>query len=124
MIWLTPLERRLLKCAAAGEQLDCAPNGGVTVDEIDEIEDWERRKIRAQIIVALCAGEKAKWFVHPRWGLRLRGAYIVGLVNLSGAQMIQCPLDFHTCRFELPVSLYQAIIADIAFTSCDLPGLL
>jgi len=53
----------------------------------------------------------------------MRGAYVVGRVDLSLAQLSQCPLVFHTCRFEQPVSLYQATTADVAFTSCILPGL-
>ncbi len=120
---LRRLERRLVRCAAKGEELDCAPKGDVTEGELDEIKDWEKRKIRAEVIVALCTGEEPGWSVHSRQGLRLRGAYVVGLVDLSRAQLSQCPLAFHTCRFELPVSLYQATTADVAFTSCGLPGL-
>src|SRR5215203_2062775 len=36
---LTPLESRLVECAAAGEELDCAPTGA-TAAELDEIDDW------------------------------------------------------------------------------------
>jgi len=116
---LTPLESRLVECAAAGEELDCAPTG-VTTAEFDQIDDWEERKIRAWVLVALCTGEVPDWSVHPRRGLQLRGAYIAGRVDLSRAQMTQCPLDFHTCRFEEDVVLYQATSSDLSFTSCAL----
>lgn len=119
---LTPLESRLVKCAAAGDELDCAPTGATTA-EFDQIDDWEERKIRAWVLVALCTGEVPDWSVHPRRGLRLRGAYIAGQVDLSRAQMTQCPLDFHTCCFEEDVVLYQATTTDLSFTSCALPGL-
>ena len=63
------------------------------------------------------------WYVHPRRGLQLRGAYIIGQVDLSRAQIIQCPLAFDTCRFEESVVLYQATTSDLVFTSCALPSL-
>jgi uncharacterized protein YjbI with pentapeptide repeats len=119
---LTPLETRLVECAAAGDELDCAPTGATTA-EFDQIDDWEERKIRAEVLIALCTGEVSDWSVHPRRGLRLRGAYIAGHVDLSRAQLTQCPLAFHTCRFEEAVELYQATTSDISFTSCDLPSL-
>ena len=37
--------------------------------------------------------------------------------------MTQCPLAFHTCRFEEEVDLYQAATTDLGFTSCALPSL-
>ena len=119
---LTPLERRLVECAAAGEVLHCTPTGATT-PEFDQIDDWEERKIRAEVLVALCTGEVSDWSVHPRRGLRLRGAYIAGQVDLSRAQLTQCPLAFHTCRFEENVVLYQATTTDLSFTSCTLPSL-
>jgi hypothetical protein len=119
---LTPLENRLVECAAVGDELDCAPTGATTA-EFDQIDDWEQRKIRAEVLVALCAGEVSDWPVHPRRGLRLRGAYITGHVDLSRAQMGQCPLAFHTCLFDEDVILYQASTTDLSFTSCALPSL-
>jgi hypothetical protein len=119
---LTPLEIRLVKCAAAGEELDCAPTGGTTA-EFNQIDDWEERKIRAEVLVALCTGEVSDWSVHPRRGLRLRGAYIPGQVDLTRAQMNECPLAFHTCRFEEELVLYQATTSELSFTSCVLPSL-
>jgi uncharacterized protein YjbI with pentapeptide repeats len=119
---LTPLETRLVECAAAGDELDCAPTGATTA-EFDQIDDWEERKIRAEVLIALCTGEVPDWSVHPRRGLRLRGAYIAGQVDLSRAQLTQCPLAFHTCRFEEDVVLYEATTSDISFTSCILPSL-
>jgi len=116
---LTPLESRLVECAAAGDELDCAPTGA-TIAEVVQIDDWEERKIRAEVLVAVCTGEVSDWSVHPRRGLRLRGAYIAGQVDLSRAQLTQCPLAFHTCRFEEGVVLYQATTSDIRFTSCAL----
>src|SRR5215211_1455780 len=119
---LTPLESRLVECAAAGDELDCAPTGA-TIAEFDQIDDWEERKIRAEVLVALCTGELSDRSVHPRRGLRLRGAYIAGQVDLSRAQMSQCPLAFHTCLFEEDVVLYQATTTELRFTSCALPSL-
>jgi uncharacterized protein YjbI with pentapeptide repeats len=119
---LTPLETRLVECAAAGDELDCAPTGATTA-EVDQINDWEERKIRAEVLIALCTGEVSDWSVHPRRGLQLRGAYIPGQVDLSRAQMNECPLTFHTCRFEEELVLYQATTSELSFTSCVLPSL-
>jgi hypothetical protein len=123
---LTPLESRLVECAAAGDELDCAPTGA-TIAGFDQIDDWEVRKIRADVLVALCTGEASDWAsdwsVHPRRGLRLRGAYIAGHVDLFRAQLTQCPLAFHTCRFEEGIVLDQATTTDLSFTSCALPSL-
>jgi hypothetical protein len=119
---LTPLERRLVEYAASGDELDCAPKGATTA-EFNQIDDWEERKIRAEVLIALCTGEVSDWSVHPRRGLRLRGAYIPGQVDLTRAQMNECPLAFHTCRFEEELVLYQATTSELSFTSCVLPSL-
>jgi hypothetical protein len=119
---LTPLESRLVECAATGEELDCAPTGA-TAAEFDAIDDWDDRKIRAEVLVALCTGEMPDWSVHPRRGLRLRGAYIAGQVDLSRAQMAQCPLAFYMCRFEEGVELSGTTTSDLDFTSCALTSL-
>jgi hypothetical protein len=119
---LTPLESRLVECAAAGDELDCAPTGA-TVAELDQIDDWDARKLRAWVLVALCTGEMPDKSVHPRRGLRLRGAYVAGQVDLTRAQLTQCPLAFHTCLFDEDVVLDQASTTDLRFTSCALPSL-
>jgi hypothetical protein len=120
---LRALESRLVECAVAGEELDCAPTG-TSAAELEEIDDWDDREIRAEVLVALCTGELPDRSVHPRRGLRLRGAYITGQVDLSRAQMTECPLAFHTCRFEENVVLYQATTSDMNFTSCALLSLI
>src|SRR5215212_6007889 len=107
---LTELEERFIDCAAKGEEFDCAPDGGgywrrVTGDEIDEIKDWVKRKIRAEVIVALCTGEVLGRSVHPQRGLRLRGGKVVGRVDLSRADLSRYPLAFYTCKFEEGVVL-------------------
>jgi hypothetical protein len=119
---LTPLESRLVECAGAGDELDCAPTGATT-GEFDQIDDWEDRKIRAEVLVALCTEEVSDWSVHPRRGLRLRGAYVAGKVDLSRAQLSECSLAFHTCYFDEDVVLQQASTTDLSFTSCALPSL-
>jgi len=119
---LTPLESRLVECAATGDELDCTPTGATT-GEFDQIDDWEERKIRAEVLVALCTGEVSEWSVHPRRGVRLRGAYVAGQVDLSRAELTQCPLAFHTCYFDEDVVLVQATATDLSFTSCALASL-
>lgn len=37
--------------------------------------------------------------------------------------MNECPLTFHTCRFEEELVLYQATTSELSFTSCVLPSL-
>jgi hypothetical protein len=39
---LGALESRLVECAVAGEELDCAPTG-TSAAELEEIDDWDDR---------------------------------------------------------------------------------
>ena len=119
---LTPLEHRLVVSAVAGKEFDCAANGATTA-ELDAIENWDDRKIRAEVLVALCTEEMPDRSVHPRRGLRLRGAYVVGHVDLTRALLTQCPLAFQSCRFEEGIKLSQATVSELRFTSCIIASL-
>jgi hypothetical protein len=63
-------------------------------------------------------------------GLCINGEDFGCVVHISLVKLIcpelrypQCPLAFHTCRFEEGVVLYQATTSDLSFTSCTLPSL-
>src|SRR5213080_2655126 len=89
---LSELEARLLVHASAGEELDCAPRG-VTGERLEDVTDWEQRQIRSEVLGALCTGDVEGWDVHPRGGVRLRGARISGRLDLARADLGSCPLE-------------------------------
>jgi hypothetical protein len=119
---LSPLEAGLVACAAEGRELDCAPDSRPTA-KIEDVTDWDRRQIRAEIVAALCTKEVFDFDVHPRRGLRLRGACIVGHLNLSDAVLARQPLGFVACRFDEGVTIARCSAGLVSFISCTIAGL-
>ena len=78
------------------------------------------QKIRAEIIAALLLGaagpQPGKW---P--GVRLRGAYVTGRLDLLGAT-IGCSLVCEDCRFEAAPRFTEAVARTIRIAGCWLPG--
>ncbi|MFC4071495.1 pentapeptide repeat-containing protein [Actinoplanes subglobosus] len=59
---------------------------------------------------------------HPRAALRLRGATVIGPIDASDAE-ITVPVRFRDCRFDAPVDLSGARLADLQFSGCELRDL-
>ena len=116
---LTPLEERLVNQVRSGAWFDCSP-GADTASSLDDVADWEERRIRAEVLTALCEGSEPGWVVHPRRGLRVRGAWVTGTVDLSDADLAERPLTFDACRFDEGVNLCRARVSWLSFTACDI----
>jgi hypothetical protein len=119
---LSALEARLLEAAAIGEELDCAP-AGVTGETLEDVADWGRREIRSEVLGALCVGDVEGWDVHPRRGIRIRGARITGRLDLSTADLGKRPLKLAVCELPQGISLAQCSAGLLSFTSCTIADL-
>jgi hypothetical protein len=119
---LSELERRLVDCVGRGEALDCAVDG-TTPDVMEAVADWECRVVSADLLTRLLTGEAADHRVHVRKGLRLRGAWVAGGLDLAHAD-VEAPVVFEVCRFEKEVDLTGARVRSFTMTRCELPALL
>jgi hypothetical protein len=91
---LSPLERRLVAAVEAGEVVDVA--GEATVDPA-EMDEWPaEREIRAEVIRDVLLGRLGDT-ADPR-GLRVRGARIVGTLDLEAVR-IEMLLRLFSCDF-------------------------
>jgi hypothetical protein len=59
---------------------------------------------------------------RPRRALRLRGALIIGRLDLEGSDL-GCPVVMEGCYFEEPPVLDQARVPAIGMPGCHMPGL-
>jgi adhesin HecA-like repeat protein len=57
-----------------------------------------------------------------RRGVRVRGAAIVGILDLEAAVLL-CPLRLEGCEFAAPISLLEAQAPAVRFLSCELVSL-
>src|SRR5207249_1774806 len=81
------------------------------------------RQIRSEVLGALCTGDVEGWDVHPRGGVRLRGARISGRLDLARADLGSCPLELAVCELPEGVSLAQGSAGPLRFESCRISDL-
>jgi len=113
-----PCEVKMLRFAAAGEQLDL----GQGPFELSAMKAWaEDRTIRASVLRRLVVDEQ--WSVHAS-GVRLRGLRISGHLDLT-AVILRCPLHLEDCYFDDPgpVVLSNAMASALTFHRCQVEGL-
>jgi hypothetical protein len=108
------LEDRVRADVLAGKEVDCAPPDTTTPDDLDAIDDWDQRTITADLLVELCTGEGA---AHPRAGVHLKGACVIGTVDLARADVL-VPMRFELCRFDAGINLAQAHIRSLRARGC------
>ncbi len=101
----------LLAAAAGGDALDVTPSGDAPGDG---------HVVPAEALRALCRTPADQ--LDPR-GIRLRGALVQGLLDLSHVAL-DVPLLFDDCTFTDAPLLEQAALPALAFRGCRLPGLL
>jgi hypothetical protein len=101
-------ERRVLAHASAG-----------TLVDLSGLPD-EERVVSPDVIRRLCVGPEAKE-VDPR-GLRIKGAHIVGPLDLSFCT-IPHPLRFEATTFDAAPDLTEAHLPALWIDGCSLPGL-
>ena len=93
---LSPLERRLVAAVEIGEVVDLRGTGPAPVDAA-EMDGWgAERAVRAEVVRDILVG-RAGSGADPR-GLRLRGARVVGTLDLEGVR-IEMLLRLTECDF-------------------------
>jgi hypothetical protein len=101
-------EAEVVAACEEGRILECADAGG-------------RRPVDAALLRRCC--DELSDRVH-RHGLRLRGAEVVGPLDLSGLD-IGFPLLFEDCEFDSPLGIEGAQLFEVRAVGCArLPGLL
>ena len=113
---LTSAEKRVLEAAARG--VECLLGEAPPEEGADETDP---RRIDAGFLRALLTAEDAPQRIHES-GLRLRGALIVGRLNLTGCRLPRA-LSLTACRFQRPVVLTRAQTLSLTFDGSVLPGL-
>lgn len=92
-----------------------------TGDVLDGTVDGQARAVQADILRACCRQLGGQ--VDPR-GLRLKGAIVVGCLDLTGL-VVPFPLRFENCEFECAPVAEGAELFELSLTDCPrLPGLL
>ena len=81
----------------------------------------ESRLVRAELIRHLLLAGSDAPKMHEK-GLRLGGAWIVGILDLEGCRVPR-DIGLLDCRFDATPVLLSAIIDTLAFDGSDLPGL-
>jgi hypothetical protein len=110
---LTACEQALADAAAMGALVD-ARAGAAALDDPATGADWgPERTVRGEVLFQLVVGEPA-----PR-GVALRGARIIGGLNLEAARL-RCPMLLEGCFFDAPINLRQARAEAIRIAGCRL----
>ncbi|MGI5521101.1 hypothetical protein ACQEUX_09100 [Micromonospora sp. CA-259024] len=109
----SPVEQRLIESVARGEVLDLAGDG--PVDE-EAMRSWgDDRAISASVIRELVRGRLVSE-PDPR-GLRLRGARIVGQIDLENVTS-DLALELRDCLLPDGVNLRNARLSAVALSGC------
>lgn len=115
---LLPAEEQLLAECEGSERItvgtgECPVDG----DELDTLS----AEIRADVLRHLMLGRLGKTLL-PEKGLRLRGAFISGVLDLQGA-VLPYDLSFTDCRLSHPIEMVNARVRGLYFSGCVLVGL-
>ncbi|MFC5931729.1 hypothetical protein [Cryobacterium melibiosiphilum] len=111
---------RLKSSVEAGSLLDLAP--GIDDDDVTALasDSWlEERKLPAEILRELLV--TAGLVADPR-GLQIRGALIIGALDLKYAKLV-CRLIFDRCRFEQIPEFTHSVIPGLSLANCVVPGM-
>ena len=74
-------------------------------------------ELLAALLTTPISSEKA-----PPRGLRVRGARIIGIVDLEGTR-VNCPLELRDCWLERPPNVMAAQFPLLRLPGCSVPGL-
>ncbi|MBO3748423.1 hypothetical protein J5X84_20300 [Streptosporangiaceae bacterium NEAU-GS5] len=115
---MTPAEELLAKSCAKGAWLDLR-TGDAELDRAENAAGWDRsREIRADVIRALLLGA-----VPADEGcaaaIRLRGARVVGRLDLMGA-VADRPLILEHCAFEDEIRFVEAATRTVRMVHCQM----
>lgn len=109
---LTPEERQLCAAASDGALLDLG-RPGRTRDDPSCGEAWgQHRRIRAQVLRQLLTGHGPE-LTKATIAVRLRGAHIVGRLNLGGTTL-RCPLELASCYIPHRLSIAKSEASNLS----------
>jgi hypothetical protein len=117
---LSAAERSLWAAFPRGAWVDFR-TGDAGEDDLAKAGAWgKERIIRAKVIAALLLGAAR---VEPgyRPALRLRGARVIGRLDLMGATVAH-PVVCEHCRFDGPLRFVEAVTRTVRIVSCSLPS--
>jgi hypothetical protein len=111
---LSSAEKRLLDGCLTGERVTIADGELPIADSIDV-------EIRAELIRLLLLRQDPDIVLHAK-GIRLRGARVLGVLDLQGSD---CAFDLTLtrCAFEKTPSFINARMRGLHLSGCHLPGL-
>ena len=111
-----------LSAAEAKLVAGCAAGGRITIgDGVLPEEETPEVAIRAGLIRMLLTGSDPALSLHDK-GLRLRGAWITGTLDLQGADIAR-DLSLTACRLPQEVEMVNARARGLFFSGCDMAGL-
>ncbi|MEO3808955.1 hypothetical protein ABGB17_08125 [Sphaerisporangium sp. B11E5] len=115
---LTPAERRVWEAYPTGAWVDLR-TGDAERDDPAHGGRWGReRTVRAEVLTALLLGAQSPEDGRVA-GLRLAGARITGLVNLSDATLT-AKLHLLNCHITDPIAMSDATTKGVRFRGCDI----
>src|ERR1700691_4989379 len=118
---LSDIERQLLCHAVAATLLDLRAGTAELDDPANGMNWGAERQVRADLLVALLTATLRPDGRIPR-SIKLRGARIIGSLNLEAATLI-CPLLLQDCHVDEPVNLGEATAPAIRMLGSYLPAL-
>ena len=111
---LTEAEQKLVAGCEAGERITIG-DGELPVEESGMV------AVRAGLIRMLLTGSEPELRLHDK-GLRLRGAWIVGALDLQGTD-VRYNLSLTACRLPDPVGMVNARLRGLFFSGCAMAGI-
>ncbi len=109
---LWPQEQALCAKAAEGLLLDLRCRQPGEDDPIQGRKWGAHRRIRAQVLFQLLTGHGPK-LADPAVAVRVRGAQIVGRLNLGGWKL-RCPLELNQCHLHHPLDLAKVEVRNLS----------
>src|SRR4051812_48038921 len=99
-------ESSLIDAVRAGQTADYRVARKSSATDAEDTDWGAERTVRASVIRAILDGSIAGSRI-TQGGVRIRGARILGEMNLAGA-VIRGPLELAGCRIEQPLSLSRS----------------
>jgi hypothetical protein len=118
---LTEVELRVRHAVEAGQLVDLRVAGLEHNEPAQATTSTATPTIRARLVMELLTRPISADGASPR-GVKLRGAHITGLLDLS-LMTLTCPLLLQDCYLDEPINLREAQAPAIRLLGCHIPGL-
>jgi hypothetical protein len=118
---LTEPELRVRKAAETGQPVDLRVHTPEQDDPAKGATWTAARMVRAKLLVKLLT-RAIPAHQTPPYGVKLRGARIIGALDLEGAILTR-PLLLRGCYLDEPINLREAQAPAIRLPGCHVPGL-